>query len=994
MNAMEPSMRESLALPNDCWAIIFGKGDCNQKQILGLVTKGFSDYSTQFFKNIGINDFIDIVYTASSPKHYLWLNKKCNDEHKVSLINYYVFKSIAETDERGSNSIWMKKSINKKIVLNNCLQFNRFETMWSSIVTNNKKNSVKYFIDYCNAWCCVELVNLDSGEKNEKIFWPNESYKELLMEHYNQNIKDMAFFGQSTKACSLEDKITEALKVKKIFILVYLSDLIEKEEKLASLTCETMKNIFINAQTDELRQLLAKSCYVYEYELKKLCSEAIKNQKRDEIKSYLEIMIDQGINCSEITIKHIFDFDLIDMLPALLNLDWVLTLPHTVLKSLTAGQIKECVKIGYALYGKNFWVRENGRMSLFLYQAVKCGDVELVKYLLQCEVDPDKSAQSECKLIWYACGNDEIFKLLIKTTSDPFDRCHCINGVQTRDVSHILCTLEECFDDLKLCEKNIIEILQQAEVQEITIRWFEWTMANGLNDAFKYLFERKKLSDGENQKCLWKVSGMRNFDLVEFLLQNNGCKRTNIDNSNYSCIQSENKKLLDLFVKYEANIFIECSDYKIILNLMNDNDIKSCYEKHKKDISSEQSKKLLSLAIKQERYDLVEYLLNEGVCNVFVKKEDNWFYIRGDYDFVTDERIKFLLFKDLVSQNKDKDVELQFLLNHAIAQKSLDMIKVVSEQYKNIKNFIPDKPRWTEKDKNIMETLIEHGFKIISLIDIARGDNCGQDYLNKTWLNVLSTEILVKNFESSKDVIVSQQVALLLRYVGSLYRDTFSDLLKATEETEFQIKTRAKIKALLEFILSLKQINIFDATNWFSDEMFLRLIDDEQVIIEEIKLASNIEVVRFKNLLTEARSLNKCKIVDYLCDQNKVSLENIMWCISKNSEMQQILEKYQNIHNQWCAQEKKLENEQKKEQLNGNVETTIKIVNQDNVVGVAIFEENKHDAPIQQQNEAKNQIKILQKEKKEDIDSFCSIITNVIFYFFTKIFSFLWGWVS
>ena len=313
--------------PQDLQKIIFSCVDFKSKQNLVLTCKSFLQVAQFFWKeHSSLDDFVNKLYAVpSNYKVFKLLSNNCNDEYKISLINYCYFKGNKE--ENGLERPWVK-DLYTRTLISSCSFYAKEKKEEKDyvqlyfFVENNKKKHVKYYIDYCNAMCCIELLRRNSENKNEKVFWFNNiSLQELMQKYANidQGIKDIyTCFGQKTvnqylnkEIVITEEVIKKVVNSKSCSALVFLSECMETIPGEIEKICD----FFDNASTDELYKLLAKSGYTLE--LKQLYNKAIARKDFDRAKCYLEIMIDRGDNLMDIEIAKIFKFKLDGMLPEL-----------------------------------------------------------------------------------------------------------------------------------------------------------------------------------------------------------------------------------------------------------------------------------------------------------------------------------------------------------------------------------------------------------------------------------------------------------------------------------------------------------------------------------------------------------------------------------------------------------------------------------------------------------------------------------------------------
>jgi len=853
INAMEIQQH----FPQDLQKIIFYYVDFQSKKNLLLTCKDFLNVAQEFWtKNCSINDFVDILYGVSNKSDFFRvLSNDSKEEYKVSLINYCYFKGNKE--ENGLERSWVKDLHMRKLI-SSCsfyVKEKKEEKDYVQLyffVENNKKKHVKYYIDYCNAMCCIELLRRNSKNENEKVFWFNNiSLQELMKKYANidQGIKDIyTCFGKETvnqylnkKIVITEEVIKKVVNSKSCSALVFLFECMETIPGEIEKICD----FFDNASTDELYKLLAKSGYMLE--LKQLYNKAIASKDFDRAKCYLEIMIDRGDNLMDIEIANIFKFKLGGMLPELFESG--LQISKFYIDALSADQIRQYVEIGYGLYGKDFLSQGDNRY--ILHKAICSKNVELVKYFLSVKTNLDLIIDNGAKPILYALNNDDIFNLLIEGSSQ------CFNQLSP----HII---EMCLSYDK-AEQNIIKLMQKEKNDNAIITgWFGFAIKYQRNEICKYLFNRCKLKDEDKTQLLKSAISKKNLDLVKFLLDNTKVSINELS-LNVSDINEKDKELLDFLLAHKVNIFAISDQYKMILKLVNDESIKKCYKKHKRNIPIKQYAELLSCAIKQGRYDVVKYLLN-----------------------IENTQLNFLLFKDLVTQNKNNDKALRCFLDYAIEKRSVEMVNAVLAHHKDINSLgLCIIESWNVNDKDIIEIFINHGFNIIHLIH--EKWPCAA----RACLNILDAETLIKSLKNGEDVITSQQALLLLKNVSYLYTNEWNPHRYKDDKKIEPLITKAK--TLFSFIISLKKIDILAVLSdpaELNKLLFLELIDD-QVIIDYISSKADLTDLQLQELLHGAVSSNKCNVVSYLFKEKNFSLEVVKVLWSKDENMQQILKLYQ-----------------------------------------------------------------------------------------------------
>jgi len=842
INAMEIQQH----FPQDLQKIIFHYVDYKSKQNLVFTCRSFLKVAEEYLKEkCSFDNFVDKLYAVPSESRvFLLLSNNCQEEHKISLINYFSFKGKQIEDEKTKD---FDGNLYKNRVIKECFfsHKNENDILFALLVEKNQKKHVKYYTDYSNALFCMELLKRNFDNKHEKLFWLNGISLKRLMGLYayiKQDIKKMFnFFMQ----CNLKEINNEALKSKNIFILVLLSAYMEQSAQTISDGIKKISDFFYDASTDELRKLLAKSGYALG--LKGSYNKAIASRDFDRAKCYLEIMIDRGDNCNEIKIIDIINCNLGAMLPALFEAGVQISLYD--LKDLSVDQIKKYVEIGYGLYGKDFW--SQGANRYILQKAICSENVELVKYFLSVETNLDLIIDSGAKPILYALNNDDIFNLLIEGSSQ------CFNALYP----HII---EMCLS-YNNAEQNIIKLMQKEKDNDVVIKgWFGFAIKHQRNKIFQYLFNRLKLKDEDKTQFLKPAISKKNLDLVKFLLDNNKVSINELS-LNVSDINEKDKELLDFLLAHKVNIFAISDQYEMILKLVNDQSIITCYEEHKRNIPIKQYAELLSCAIKQGRYDVVKYLLN-----------------------IENTQLNFLLFKDLVTHNKNNDKALRCFLDYAIEKRSVEMVNAVLAHHKDINSLgscIIDS--WHIEDKDIMEIFINYGFNIIHLIH--EKWPCAA----RACLNILDAETLIKSLKNGEDVITSQQALLLLKNVSYLYTNEWNPHRYKDDKKIEPLITKAK--TLFSFIISLKKIDILAVLSdpaELNKLLFLELIDD-QVIIDYISSKADLTDLQLQELLHGAVSSNKCNVVSYLFKEKNFSLEVVKVLWSKDENMQQILKLYQ-----------------------------------------------------------------------------------------------------
>jgi len=712
--------------PQDMQKIIFHYVDYKSKQNLVFTCRSFLKVAEEYLKEqCSFDNFVDKLYAVPSVSRvFKFLSNNCNDEYKISLINYFLISGARpENDARDPRGQWIREGIDKKELLNQCLQVNKFDIVFRYITQDNKKKHVKYYIDYSNVAQCIKLLAKDLGIEGYQDMWSAGKKLEQWMEEYNSMkcvVSDIcSFFDKETTFNNFAESynkivcneysteqigkdIIKALDAKKFSVLVFLRMCAHR--KNIERDFQWINSFFDNAQEDDQRKLLAKACYGSRG-LNLRFVAAVKNLNCDKAKCYLEVMIDQGYdfnhedNKIENLLKNIFAINLSEMLPALFQAG--LQISTSDIKKLDADQIRQCVKVGYGLYGEDFWIK--GDNYYFLYQAVLLKNAELVEYLLNHKANTNRKRCDNKQPIFYALNNnnDDVFRLLLpKTNLSIQDLNQNINVELFKDYpqtkeDNVLQLIKKCLDPSKISVSDNFIIQNMYNVMFAAI-------VSSKDKIVEYLLEVITWPDDKKKAMLecaikhYKSS----LSIVDLLLKKNAHQNgVAIDRAFRGASINLDKELLLVLINAGVNLFdIDDNDaWSAILSVMNtDDEIIKYYDIHKDKITETESQRFLSYVIQKERCDVVKYLLDNGVKHTSTKISSS--SIDGDFNKIKNEDLKLLLFKDLVTQNKNDDDVLRFLLDYAIKNQNVAMVNAVLVHHKNINNFeCQILSNWSEK---------------------------------------------------------------------------------------------------------------------------------------------------------------------------------------------------------------------------------------------------------------------------------------------------------
>lgn len=524
-------------IPIKAQKIIFCYADVESKNNLILTSRFFLGVAQEFAgEKCSFNDFVDKLYSVPiETKFFKLLSNNCPDEHKNSLLNYYFSRGSTLPiiiDNKGN--IFTIKNVDKKTMIETCCKNQKFDALFARLIGKGKQD-VKYYSDYCNALCSVMLLKRDHENKSEKIFWFNGISLEQLVSRYENIKRDVddirIFCGQYDFSKSIDEDfekkiIDEALRSKKISVLVWLSEWIKEQEKDINDARNKICNIFMNAKTDKLRKILAKSGYTHSLDLVYLLGLRIRDQDCDKVKCYLEILIDQGDmisqkkRCGGIYIKDILKFKSDDILSNLFDLDFkVMSSEIDQIKSLTADEVKRYVKVGYEKYGIDFWARNESCM--LLHRAVTLNDVELVNYLLSIGALKNDSLRNTGK------KNKEIINFLLQQKiyieNDLFNfflECNQNEEINKAFINHLDITilmdyserLQSCLREfsvnVSICIKNTASIMTSKQVEFLLNNIYELYLS--------YSFKGKILAEEKTRvTCLLNALPLNKADIFD-----------------------------------------------------------------------------------------------------------------------------------------------------------------------------------------------------------------------------------------------------------------------------------------------------------------------------------------------------------------------------------------------------------------------------------------------------------------------------------------------
>ena len=539
---------EIIQLPKEVKKIIFCYIDISSKQDLALTCRPFfvaAQEVAQEFANsekCSFNDFIDRLYMVpNNYKIFKTLCNNCQDEHKNILTTYFFYKSeVLQYVWLDTVKSYILKEVKKEII-EVCYENQQFNNLFKHLVKSNKQD-VKYYSDYYNALCCVKLLNRGLDNKSKEIFWFDGKSLDELMKCYKniqQDITDIRNFCNKYNFSGLinddfEKKlIDDALKSKKISVLVWLSEWLRQKYGTEE-GPNKLETIFTDAETHELRKLLAKSDY--SRNLKKLLSYEIGQCNYDKFKSYLEIMIEQGI-CPDkwyINIKDVFKFkpyEADDILHKLFDAGFSIAVEDVKqITKLTADELTRFVKIGYKQRGEELW---NYGGSIYLCRAVQLKNIKLVDYLLSINA-PNRpptvrykelyvidSNEWDCLYpICYSLDDDEasntIFKILIDRDPEPF----CQDEKLDFFFNHIYCSRYSSIWSSNGKVEKIKQLFEKGYFKDINIEWLS-AAVKGNDDPALLNFLLCKLKETNNIKVLYPY---KKAELLKIARNNNNRK--------------------------------------------------------------------------------------------------------------------------------------------------------------------------------------------------------------------------------------------------------------------------------------------------------------------------------------------------------------------------------------------------------------------------------------------------------------------------------------
>jgi hypothetical protein len=747
---------------SDLNGTIFTYAHPKSKNSLELTCKSLNKTSNEFFKRCHINDFVDELYKIkhgmncyvhNDAKEYVWLAKKCNDEHKNLLINYCLIDSA---EKKGQ--LYPDKKTILHIILRPELRDQSLNRFFEKITMVNYKKHVKFYIPHSNVEQCIRFLKKDfdsikqcSKELNCVVSDICSFFDKAIS---FENFADIYKTVTNKKYC-IEQDIEKALKANNFAALVFLYGCMEDkgvEDYINLLQCRSI--IVEKVETDAQRMLLAKAGYVDSLEIGFLFTLALQNNETEKARSFLKIISERGddVNMYGDVLKAVFSGSCINMLPALFEAGFAIK--PTDINFLTSDQIKTFVEVGHAMYGKTFWSNEYHKS--FLHRAVQLNDLELVRYLLKIGAPTNALDDDNNKTpILYSLDNDDIFNLLLIQKEAAYDYRH--GCLFTAGSSRSKLFIQQFVKQSS--EKKIIQLFEHNFFKTINEHWITAASDNNKSVLLRFLLDNNKqgLSDQCKKNFLYDAIAKNYKEIVKIWLEN-GAHKNGVLIDQYDWDVS-NKDILILLLNAGVNILDIHSNpqRQAVLQLIdNDNDIIECFKKHKKDIIPEQGQCLLTCAIQTEQYKFAKYLFNEGIrqscTSVLLLSPHGCYTIFGPYTLIKDEEVKGLLFKDLVNTYVDNDGVLQFLLESAIADNSIDRVKITLQQCNKtvVENLNITDCVWDEKNKNILQALIDNGFNIISIQT--------QDSIFESWLKLLGSDALV----TCKDTITPEQGKCLL----------------------------------------------------------------------------------------------------------------------------------------------------------------------------------------------------------------------------------------
>lgn len=442
-------------------------------------------------QELDLNTFIDKMYQCEKKsKDLVELSKQCSDEHKSSLINYFVKKATVGVD------------VIKDHVVNDDLygvDQKNFNMILKYIITHNRKEHVKYYIPFSNASRCIALLRKEIGLEEYQDEWSQyKNFADLMKNDVTvqRTVNDIcSFFYQESSlsnfiyihntVCS-SDYIVTVNSVQKaaqkqnipVLILLFSDDLLlEEQDKIDS---------YLYDSVDKEREFLAKADYYMNIE--KLTKRAIEENALNKAWSFLRIYIARGHRNVNIVAQ---------LMLKLLQAGFKIT--TDTLKTYVCDELRMYVEQGYKIEGESFW--DDEAHQRILHKAVQEKNKEFVKYLLLLKSPTNLADENGKTPLLYSLNNDEIFNMLIEispcTSEMGNDHDRFYSGLASKEPIKKL----EIFIE-NSPEKKIIQLFEKNFFSKEKVwLWFDCAIKLKKVDLFRSLFEKYKEKISASQRC-------------------------------------------------------------------------------------------------------------------------------------------------------------------------------------------------------------------------------------------------------------------------------------------------------------------------------------------------------------------------------------------------------------------------------------------------------------------------------------------------------------
>jgi len=581
-------------------------------------------------QELDLNAFIDKMYQCKNNRaDFITLSKACRDEHKSSLINYFLEKA---------------RGLTKEDMLNQCCQQDKFYIILEDIVAYNAKKNVKYYIPNSNAWRCIALLKKEIGIKDFKDEWSQYKTFAELMENditAQKTMKDIcSFFSRESNVDNFTD-IYNDVYVRGNIVTVELIKAAAQVQNMSVLTLllfgkyEAVEgdkiNQYIYDACDKEREIIMKADYFIDF----LEERAIKEKAVDKAWSFWRIYIAQG--------HHKYHSDERQFASQLLREDFKVT--TDIIKDWTCKELKIYVMQGYKIQGKNFW--DDKAHHLILHKAVQENNKEFVEYLLSLDVPTNVIDENSKTPILYSLNNDEIFNILVKIPPRALEAGEKNDHELFRTLGYVSKPIDNLTAFIENNpEEKIIQLFQEKFFSKKAVsNWLDCAVELNKYDLFVFLVNKyqENISEEQQQMLVSCAIQKERYGFARYLLK----QELEVDQLKFIESVNQHSNNNDILCSLLNEVILEKNEEKVTVILQQ-------LENHIKNITKEQANLLLKSALEADNSTIIDFLI-KNECVSIRDMQDYIAQMQPGYNIILPDQFSIIV-ERCIEENEQEDI--------------------------------------------------------------------------------------------------------------------------------------------------------------------------------------------------------------------------------------------------------------------------------------------------------------------------------------------------